>query len=105
MSSQVNVYAGAITNVVWRTDKARVETGTNSVTFQVNVANLANAGITSDTIYSNAVVIPANSYKDMFVGVSNYVTIAGANATVQELGTTSSGSRAVQGGVNNGLAG
>ena len=96
MSSQANVYSGAIANVKWYTDKARIETGTNSVTFQINVANLANAGVTSDTIYSNAVVIPANSSKDMFVGVGNYVTITLGNATIQELGTASSGANSVQ---------
>lgn len=96
MSSQANVYSGAITNVIWYTDKARIDTGTNSVTFQVNTANLANAGVTANTIYSNAVVIPANSCKDMFVGVGNFVTIAGGNGTIQELGTASSGSHAIQ---------
>ena len=99
MTSQANVYSGAITNVIWRTDKARIETGTNSVTFQVNIGNLANAAVTGDTIYSNAVIIPANNYKDMFVGVGNYVTIAGGNATIQELGTASSGANSVQGNI------
>lgn len=96
MASQANVYSGAVANVKWYTDKARVDTGTNSVTFQVNTANLANAGVTSNTIYSNAIVIPANSSMDMFIGVGNYVTIAGGNSTIQELGTASSGSAAVR---------
>ena len=96
MSSQANVYTGPITNAIWYTDKARIDTGTNSVTFQVNIANLANATVTSDTIYSNAVVIPANSCKDMFVGVGNYVTVTGGNASIQELGVASTGSKSVQ---------
>lgn len=96
MSSQVNVYTGAQTNLVWRTDKVQVNTGTNAVTFQVNVANLANAGVTEDTIYSNAITIPANSSIDMFVGVGNFITVAGAGASLSELGTASSGNRAVQ---------
>ena len=95
MASQVNVYTGAQTNLVWRTDKVQINTGTDAVTFQVNIANIANAGITSDTIYSNAVVIPANSSVDMFVGVGNFITIAGANASISELGTESSGNAAV----------
>jgi hypothetical protein len=95
MSSQVNVYTGPQTNVVWRTDKVQINTGTNAVTFQVNVANIANAGVTSDTIYSNAVVIPANSSMEMFVGVGNFVTITGGNASVGELGTDTSGNAAV----------
>lgn len=96
MTSQVNVYSGAVANVKWQTDKARIETGTNSVTFQVNIGNLANASVSGDTIYSNAVIIPANSYKDMFVGVGNYLSIVGGNSTVQELGTSSSGANSVQ---------
>lgn len=96
MSSQVTVYSGAQTNVVWTTDKVRINTGTNSVTFQVNTANLANGSITSDTIYSNAVVIPANSKYDAFVGVGNYITIAGGNATVEAIGSASSGTKSVQ---------
>jgi hypothetical protein len=95
MASQVNVYTGAQTNVAWRTDKVRIATGTNAVTFQVNLANVANAGVTSDTIYSNAIVIPANSGMDMFVGVGNFITIAGGNASVSEIGTDSSGNAAV----------
>jgi hypothetical protein len=96
MTFQANVYTGAISNVEWQTDKVRIATGTNSVTFQVNTANLANASVTDNTIYSNAVVIPANSTKDMFVGVGNYITIAGGQASVQELGTGSSGRDSVQ---------
>jgi hypothetical protein len=95
MTSQVNVFTGAQTNVVWRTDKVQINTGTNAVTFQVNVANIANAGVTNDTIYSNAVVIPANSSMEMFVGVGNFITITGGNASVGELGTDTSGSAAV----------
>ena len=99
MSSQANVYSGAITNAVWYTDKVRVDTGTNSVTLQVNFSNVATGNITTNTIYSNAIVIPANSRYDAFVGVGNYLTIALGNATIQELGTASSGTSAVQGGI------
>jgi hypothetical protein len=96
MSSQANVYSGAIANVAWYTDKARIDTSTNSVTYQVNIANLANAGVTSNTIYSNAVVVPANNRMTVFVGVGNFLTIVGGNATVQEVGTASSGSASIQ---------
>ena len=95
MSSQANVYSGAISNVVWYTDKARIDTGTNSVTLQVNFGNVANGAITANTIFSNAIVIPANSRHDQFVGVGNYLTIVGGNATAQELGTASSGTESV----------
>ena len=96
MSSQVTVYSGAQTNTIWTTDKVKINTGTNSVTFQVNTANLANGSITADTIYSNAVVIPANSSYEAFVGVGNYITIAGGNATVEAIGSASSGTKSVQ---------
>jgi hypothetical protein len=96
MSSQANVYTGALANVMWYTDKARIDTNTNAVTYQVNIANLANAGITANTIYSNAVVVPANNRMTVFVGVGNYLTIVGGNATVQEVGTASSGSASIQ---------
>ena len=96
MSSQVTVYSGAITNVAWTSDKVRINTDTNSVTLQVNLANLANAGITGNTIYSNAIVIPANSHYDAFVGVGNYLTIVGGNATAEAIGTASSGTKAIQ---------
>ena len=99
MSSQANVYTNAFTNVVWYTDKVRVDTGTNSVTLQVNFGNVANGAITANTIYSNAIVIPGNSRYDAFVGVGNYLTITNGNATVQELGAASSGTSAVQGGI------
>jgi hypothetical protein len=103
MASQANVYSGAVANVNWKTDKVRINTGVNSVTFQVNVANIANAGVTANTIYSNAIVIPANSKYDAFVGVGNFVTIEGGNATIQELGTASSGTESVM-SLNNYIA-
>jgi hypothetical protein len=96
MPSQANVYSGALTNAVWYTDKVRIDTGTNSVSYQVNIANLANAGATGNTIYSNAVVVPANTMFTAFVGVGNFLTIIGGNATASEVGTASSGSKSVQ---------
>ena len=96
MPSQANVYSGALTNAVWYTDKVRIDTGTNSVSYQVNIANLANAGATGNTIYSNAVVVPANTMFTAFVGVGNFLTIIGGNATASEVGTASSGSKSIQ---------
>jgi hypothetical protein len=96
MPSQANVYSGALTNAVWYTDKVRIDTGTNSVSYQVNIANLANAGATGNTIYSNAVVVPANTMFTAFVGVGNFLTIVGGNATASEVGTASSGSKSIQ---------
>lgn len=107
--SQANVYSAA-SGQAWYTDKARISTGTNTVTFQVEAVqltykttngNVANAGTVVGNIYSNAVVVPANSSRDIYVGVGNKLTIVGGNATIQELGTASS-AQAGSNGVGNG---
>ena len=97
--SQANVYTSA-SSQVWYTDKARISTGSNSVTFQVEAVQLtytnpanglvANAGPVVGNIYSNAVAVPANSRQDIYVGVGNKLTVVGGNVTIQELGTASS---------------
>lgn len=106
--SQANVYTSASAQT-WYTDKARISTGTNTVTFQVEAVqltykttngNVANVGTAVGNIYSNAVIVPANSSRDIYVGVGNKLTIVGANATIQELGTASS-AQAGSNGVGN----
>jgi hypothetical protein len=89
--AQANVYTTASAQA-WYTDKARISTGTNSVSYNVNIIYPSAIG----NIFSNAAIIPANSYEDVFVGVGNELTLIGGNCTVQELGTTSSGSYAVR---------
>ena len=89
--AQANVYTTASAQT-WYTDKARISTGTNSVTYNVDIVYPSAIG----NIFSNAAIIPANSYEDVFVGVGNKITVIGGNCTVQELGTTSSGSYAVR---------
>ena len=92
MASQANVYT-AVANVVWQTDKVQISTGNTSVTYQVWLApDFGNS------IYSNAVAVPANSYEYVYVGVGNYLNITGANFTAAEAGTRSSGTAGVQGG-------
>jgi len=91
MASQANVYS-TVSNVVWATDKAQIATGTSSVTYQVNLAPSF-----SDTIYSNAVVVPANSIEYVYVGVGNKLTITGSGFTASESGTASSGTAGVSG--------
>lgn len=108
--AQANVYTSASAQP-WYTDKARISTTTTAVTFQVEAVQLtyqnpatgnwANAGVAAGNIYSNAVSVPANSRQDIYVGVGNKLTIAGANFTVQELGTASSAT-AGENGVGNG---
>ena len=107
---QANVYTSASAQA-WFTDKARISTGSNTVTFQVEAVQLtyqnpgtgnwANAGTAVGNIYSNAVSVPANSRQDIYIGVGNKLTIAGGNVTIQELGTASSAT-AGDNGVGNG---
>ncbi len=92
MSSQANVYT-AVANVAWQTDKAQISTGNTAVTYQVWLApNFANS------IYSNAVAVPANSYEYVYVGVGNYLNITGSHFTAADSGTASSATAGVQGG-------
>jgi len=91
MASQANVYS-TVSSQTWATDKALISTGTSAVTYQVNLApSFAN------TIYSNAVVVPANSFEFVYVGVGNQLTITGSGFTASEAGTASSGTAGVSG--------
>ena len=92
MSSQANVYT-SVANVVWATDKVEISTGNTAVTYQVWLApDFGNS------IYSNAVAVPANSYEYVYVGVGNYLNITGSNFTAAEAGTRTSATAGVQGG-------
>ena len=107
---QANVYTSASAQA-WFTDKARISTGSNTVTFQVEAVQLtyqnpgtgnwANAGAVVGNIYSNAVAVPSNSRQDIYVGVGNKLTVVGGNVTIQELGTASSAT-AGENGIGNG---
>lgn len=89
---QANVYT-SVASQAWNTDRCRITTGNTAVTYQVNMITG-----TPDTgnIYSNASSVPANWSSDVWVGVGNQLTITGVNFTAQEIGTQSSGSRAVR---------
>jgi hypothetical protein len=97
----VTVYSGAIANTVWTTDKARISTGTNSVTAQVRLAakptSNASVFLYNDGNAANSVpvVVPANNTMDIWVGVGNQLTIVGGNGTTIEMGTASSGNAGV----------
>ena len=84
--SQANVYTSA-SSQAWYTDKARISTGTNTVTYNVELLY----GPATGNLYSNPIVIPANNKVTVWVGVGNKLTIVGANSTIQEVGTASSG--------------
>jgi hypothetical protein len=88
------VYTGAISGQVWTTDKARITTGTNAVTFNVGLSAkpTSNASV---TLYSSAINVPANSTTDLWVGVGNQVTIVGSNGTATEIGAATSGNSGV----------
>jgi hypothetical protein len=97
----ITSYAGAISDVVWTTDKARVTTGVNAVTFQVALAGKptldGNDFLYNDGTVTNSIplVIPANSSIDLYVGVGNQVTTTGANGSCTEIGTASSANAGV----------
>ena len=87
-----NVYS-SVSSQAWFTDKCRISTGNTAVTFNVNVLYSTPS---TGNLYSNAASIPADSTREVWVGVGNQLTITGANFTAQEIGTTSSGLVAVR---------
>ena len=100
-----NVYT-SVSDQAWLTDKCRIATGNTAVTFNVDrVAltyqqtngNPATAVTAAGNIYSNAVSIPADSTRDVYVGVGNKLWIIGSNFTATELGTATSATAGVTG--------
>ena len=89
--AQANVYTSA-SSQTWYTDKARISTGANAVTYQVNLIYDTPSG----NIFSMPAQVPANWQQDVYVGVGNELTVTGGNVTIQEIGTTSSGQRSVR---------
>lgn len=88
--AQANVYTSASSQTIY-TDKVRIAAGTSPVTYQVNIIYPSATG----NLYSNSPSIPANSERDVFVGVGNQLTVAGT-CTILEVGTTTSGSHSVR---------
>jgi hypothetical protein len=100
-----NVYT-SVSNQAWFTDKCRIATGNTAVTFNVDRVALtyqqsngvpATAVVAAGNIYSNAVSIPADSSRDIYVGVGNKLWIIGSDYTATELGTASSATAGVVG--------
>ena len=100
-----NVYT-SVSNQAWFTDKCRISTGNTAVTFNVDRVALtyqqsngvpATAVAAAGNIYSNAVSIPADSTRDIYVGVGNKLWIIGSNYTATELGTATSATAGVIG--------
>ena len=100
-----NVYT-SVSDQAWFTDKCRIATGNTAVTFNVDRVALtyqqangvpATAVTAAGNIYSNAVSIPADSTRDIYVGVGNKLWIIGSNYTATELGTATSATAGVIG--------
>lgn len=89
--AQANVYTSA-SSQAWYTDKARISTGANPVTYQVNVLY----GSPTGNLFSNPTQVPANWQEDVYVGVGNELTVTGGNVTIQEIGTASSAQQSVR---------
>ena len=89
--AQANVFTSASAQT-WYTDKARITTADAPVTYQVDMIYGTPA---TGNLYSNPTSVPANWSSDVWVGVGNKLTVTG-NCTIQEIGTTSSGQRAVR---------
>ena len=87
-----NVYT-SMANAVVYTDKVRLATGSTAVTYNVWIDYPVAA---TGNLFSQATQIPADSTRDVYVGVSNRMTVSGSNFTVTEIGTQSSGSAAVR---------
>ena len=88
--SQANVYT-SIANAAVYTDKVRIATGNSAVTYNVYQIYPTDIG----NMYSANVQVPPQSSADVFVGVQNRLTVNGADFSVLELGTQTSGIRAV----------
>jgi hypothetical protein len=89
---QANIYT-TVSALAWATDKCRISTGNAAVTYNVNMIT---GTPTTGNIFSNASSIPAYTASDVWVGVGNQLTITGSNYTAQEIGTQTSGQRAVR---------
>jgi hypothetical protein len=92
--AQANTYASP-SDQTWYTDKARIiTTNEGPITYQVNIVY---GTPTAGNLYTDNIgsAVPANWIQDVWVGVGNKLTVTG-NCLVQELGTTSSGQRAVR---------
>jgi hypothetical protein len=91
--SQIKVYT-ALSNTMWCTDKCEINAGSTPVTYQVYATALGSAPAAGN-IYSNPPAIDANSSRQIYVGVGNYITVTGSGYTAQEIGTQSSAQASV----------
>lgn len=97
----VNVYT-SLSNATVYTDKLRISTGANAVTYQVFQVALVDGSAEGNSsiiignttpagnLYTTPIQIPAATTRDVYCGAQNRVTIVGSNYTATELGTASS---------------
>jgi len=83
-----NVYT-TLSNTEVYTDKLQISSGSTELTYQVYALALG-AAPAAGNIYSQPIVIPPNSQREMYAGAGNQVTIVGTSFTALELGTASS---------------
>jgi len=101
-------------NVAWTTDKVKFATGAANVTFQVSQTQTtwiqangvpANTTVATGNIYANAVVVPANTTVQYFVGAGNYLNIlTGSSFSATAIGAASSGTSGVYGSTSGAIA-
>lgn len=94
-------------NVAWTTDKVKFSTGAANLTFQVSQTQTtwiqangvpANTSMATGNIYANAIVVPANSTQEYYIGTGNYLNIiTGSGFSATAIGTASSGTSGVYG--------
>lgn len=90
--AQANVYT-TVSAQTWYTDRCRISTGNTAVTYNVNCIT---GTPTTGNIFNTETSIPPYNMHDVWVGVGNQITISGINFTAQEIGTQTSGKRAVR---------
>lgn len=93
--AEANVVTTA-SNVVWYTDKCEIVTGSTPVTYQVYATALRGQPAVGN-IYSDPSEVPANTRQQIYVGVGNYLTIAGSDWTGLEIGGQTSAQAGVGG--------
>ena len=95
MATQVINAAG---NVLWTSDKVEISANSADITYQVRETQLGNTANVIGNLYANAVSVPNGSTLQTYVGVGNYLVIAGTTFTATALGTASSAQSSVWSG-------
>lgn len=95
MATQVVNAAG---NVLWTSDRAEISANSVDVTFQIRQTQIGNTANVVGNLYANAVSVPNGSTLQTYVGVGNYLVLAGTTLTALALGTQSSAQASISTG-------